>query len=72
MPTRFITLPREVRMIIYSYMFIGKFYSNDVQGLRYMQIYKNGRYKSGERILPLSLSNLFVCCLINLEATYFP
>ena len=66
MPTRFMTLPREVRIIIYSYMFIGKVYSNDVQGLGYTQIYKNGRHKNGERILPLSLSILFVCRLINL------
>ena len=69
MPTSFITLPREVRMIIYSYMFIGKVYSNDVHSLT--RIYQNGRYKNRERILSLSLSILFVCRLINFEATYF-
>ena len=71
MPTRFTTLPREVRMIIYSYMFIVKVYSNNVQGLGYTRFYENGRYKNRERILPLSLSILFVCRLINFEATYF-
>ena len=71
MPTSFITLPREVRMIIYSYMFIGQVYTNDVQRLEYRLFYEKGRCKNQERILPLSLSILFVCRLINLEATYF-
>ena len=68
--SEFMSLPREVRLLFYPYLFTGKTFSNDTRNLRPSQLDRIHYKDSEARVIPQSLSILLVCRKLNIEATY--